>query len=122
MAKEQVTCPKCDGVGSLSAFGHVANGVCFCCKGKKVVTVDKQKLIDKIRPENQKKAEWILASTEASYVGLSFAKLSAIRDFAHCGWGLQEAYPDMLAHWFKVGEAAFQAAQEAHLADFYSNR
>ncbi len=27
-------CPKCDGTGSILAFRHVANGVCFWCKGK----------------------------------------------------------------------------------------
>ncbi len=31
-------CPKCLGVGSFSAFAHIASGVCFRCKGAKVTT------------------------------------------------------------------------------------
>lgn len=27
-------CPKCDGTGMILGFRHVANGVCFWCKGK----------------------------------------------------------------------------------------
>lgn len=114
MTVEQVKCPKCDGVGSISAFSNYANGICFCCKGNKTISVNVDKLREGVSAENRVKAEWILASTEESYKGLSFAKLSKIRNFAHAGWGLQEAYPTMLSHWFKVGESAFQAAQEIY--------
>lgn len=31
-------CPKCLGKGSIAAFSHVANGVCFMCKGTRTVS------------------------------------------------------------------------------------
>lgn len=120
MTRQNIDCPKCDGKGFIDGLSHYANGICFCCNGKKVVTVDTEKLKSKISDSSRRKAEWIMASTEDSYRNLSFAKLSAIRDFAHGGWGLQEAYPGMLAHYRSVGEWAFQKAQDEHLAAFYS--
>ena len=34
--KETIPCPKCNGIGYLECFSHVANGVCFGCNGSKV--------------------------------------------------------------------------------------
>lgn len=39
-------------------------------------------------------------------------------NFAHSGFGLQEAFPTMLAKWREVGEQFFQAAQAAKLEQF----
>jgi hypothetical protein len=116
-----VNCPKCDGKGYIAGLSHYANGVCFCCNGAKTVAVDVDKLQSKLSDDSRRKAEWIMASTESSYARLSFEKLTAIRNFAHGGWGLQEAYPEMLSHYREVGEAAFQAAQERKLSEYYAN-
>ena len=36
---ERVTCPKCDGAGTLTWTSY-ANGVCFECAGSKKITVE----------------------------------------------------------------------------------
>lgn len=110
--KQKVNCPKCDGKGHISGFGHIANGVCFMCNGAKEIEVDLDELRSEISEGNRIKAEWILNSTPESYEGLSFAKLNKIREFAHGGWGLQEAFPGLLEHYKRVGEDAFMAAQD----------
>ena len=110
--KTAVPCPKCDGAGSIGAFGHIASGVCFCCKGNKTILVNIEALKAKLSDDTKKKAAWVLASTESSYHGLSFAKLLKIRDFCHGGDGLQHAYPALWSHWHEVGEPVFQAAQD----------
>ena len=109
---ETVKCPKCDGVGSIGAFSHIANGVCFCCGGNKTVVINRDELVAQLSSDTRIKAEWVLKSTESSYAGLSYGKLLKIRNFCHGGWGLQDAYPTLLAHWYETGEQAFQAAQE----------
>jgi hypothetical protein len=120
MTTKKINCPKCDGKGYIAGLSHYANGVCFCCNGAKTVTVNITNLQSKLSADCRKKAEWIMASTEASYANLSYTKLAAIRDFAHGGWGLQEAYPEMRNHYFEVGEAAFQSAQNEKLARYYA--
>lgn len=114
--KETVKCPKCDGLGYIGAFGHIADGICFCCNGHKTITVDREAQIAKLSDDTQKKAEWVLQSSEDSYTGLSYSKLLKIRNFCHSGWGIPEAYPNLQDHWFAVGKGAFQAAQSAKLA------
>ena len=111
-----VTCWKCGGKGQIEAFGHYANGVCFQCKGSGVARNNTEAEQAKLSESTRRKANWILASTEASYAGLSYGKLLKIRNFSHGGFGLQEAYPTLRDHWFAVGEPAFQAAQEDRLA------
>jgi hypothetical protein len=32
--KYRTACPKCNGTGFLSEYGHVKNGKCFMCNGK----------------------------------------------------------------------------------------
>lgn len=117
MSKETVECPKCLGRGHFEVFGHVANGVCFCCKGNRTIEVDVEELRIKLSADTRRKAEWIMNSTKESYANLSYNNLNAIRTFAHGGWGLQDAYPEMLAHYYEVGEWAFQAAQAEMLAN-----
>ena len=107
---QNIPCPKCDGSGRIGAFGHIANGVCFMCEGSGLVQVETFRA--KISAENVIRAEWVLRSTEANYVGMTYAKLFKVRDFCHGGFGLQEAFPTLLAHWRLVGEPSFQAAQE----------
>ena len=116
MTTQTIECSKCGGKGYIAGLGHYANGVCFGCNGQKKITVNLSNLQNKLDADTRKKAEWILASTEASYANLSFAKLSKIRNFAHGGWGIDKAYPEMLNHYFAVGEPAFQRAQAARLA------
>ncbi len=115
-------CPKCSGRGVIEAFAHYADGVCFCCKGAKKISVNITKLIAQVGPERRKKAEFILAATAETFETSfwTYAKLEAARTFCHGGWGLGEAYPELHAHWFATGEAAFQAAQEVKLAEFYA--
>jgi len=117
-----VDCPKCGGHGHIEAFAHYAKGVCFCCKGAKKIKVNVTKMIAKVGPERRKKAEYILAATAETFTTSfwTYAKLEAARTFCHGGWGLSEAFPELHAHWFATGEAAFQAAEEAKRAEFYA--
>jgi hypothetical protein len=117
MSREVVECPKCHGAGRIEAFYHVLSGVCFCCKGQKTIVVDIEANKASLSADTRRKAEWIMSSTEDSYIGLSYERLLAIREFAHGGWGLREAYPELRSHYFAVGEWAFQAAQEEMLAN-----
>ena len=117
----QVTCPKCDGKGHIPGLSHYANGVCFCCNGAKVVSIDLEKNRRRLSDDCRRKAEWIMNSTEESYASLSYAKLLAIRDFSKGGWGLQESYPEMHDHFNTVGEPYFQAAQAQKLQEYYAN-
>jgi len=119
---QTVSCPKCDGSGHIQAFGHVANGVCFCCKGVGTIEVGTDSQKAELSEDTRRKADWIMQSTEASYAGLSYAKLEKIRNFAYSGFGLDQAYPELLAHYREVGEPAFFAAQERKLEAFYANR
>ena len=36
----KAVCSKCDGAGSILGFGHIANGVCFDCKGTGYLLAD----------------------------------------------------------------------------------
>lgn len=38
MAKKKVPCYRCDAVGHIPHYAHIANGVCFLCGGTKLVT------------------------------------------------------------------------------------
>lgn len=122
MAKQTIDCPKCDGAGFIRAFGHVANGVCFCCKGNKTIEVDVVELKAKLSAYAIKTADWIMKSTAETYEGWSYDRLNNARNFCHVGDGLQQAYPELLSHWREVGDPAFFAAQEERLAEFYANR
>ena len=118
--KTQVKCPKCSGHGTITAFGHVADGVCFMCEGAKFISVDLMAKRSKLHVETVKKADWVMASTADSYAKLSFEKLLKIRNFCHMGWGLQEAYPQILSHFREVGEPAFQVAQNEKWNEMHS--
>ena len=113
----KMACPKCSGRKHLEVFSHVANGICFQCNGSG--TVEYKEYKNQISPENQYKAEYILASTPETWKGLSYARLFKARNFAHGGWGLSQAYPGMLAHWREVGEPEFLRAQERKLEAYY---
>ena len=107
-------CPRCSGNGYIQAFAHVEAGICFKCRG--IGTVEIAKAQAKLSADTRKKAEWILNTDASVFSKLSYAKLLAIRNFAHGGWGITEAYPELLGHWRKEGESAFQAKQAEKLA------
>ena len=117
MSKQTVECPKCCGTGRLEAFYHVANGVCFCCNGQRTITIDVELKMASLSADTRRKAEWVLASTEDSYIGMSYNRLLAIRNFVHGGYALAEVYPNLRSHYFEVGEWAFQLAQNEMLAN-----
>lgn len=102
----------------MKEFGHYASGVCFLCHGAKTIDVDLEAKRSELSDDTCLKAKWVMASTREDYTSLSYDKLHRIRDFCHDGWGLQEAYPGLLNHWFEVGEGAFQFAQDQKLSSF----
>ena len=118
---ETVNCSKCGGKGVLSGISY-ANGVCFGCHGVGTYQVDVEALKAKVGSDTRRKADWVMASTPESYSGLGYARLLKIRDFCHGGYGLQEAYPELLSHYREVGEPAFQAAQEERLEQWRATR
>lgn len=117
--KIAIQCPKCCGQGSIDAFGHVANGICFCCKGARVVYVTEAKKNDMMSPEAIQKAEWIMRATAEQFAKLSWQQLNNARNFCHWHFPL---YPDLLKTWKEKGEQFFQAEQEERLADFYAQQ
>lgn len=86
------------------------------CGATGQVEVDLEKMKTELTEYQRTGAEWIMASTSDSYSRLSYSKLFKIRDFAHSGGALAQAFPEMLAHWREHGEPHFQAAQEKKLA------
>ena len=38
-----VTCPRCGGTGYLPQYRHIENGICFKCRGAKVITLGQTK-------------------------------------------------------------------------------
>lgn len=112
--RKSTPCPKCSGQKHIAAFSHVANGVCFACKGAGVVFCDDAQR--ELSPETRHAAEWLLRASAETFVGWSYNRLNRARTFAHGGWGVTEAYPELLAHWRVVGDPAFFAAQEVRLA------
>jgi len=112
-----VKCPRCDGMGYIGAFGHVANGICFCCNGEKTIEIDIAAKRAKLSADTIKKSDWIMASTPDDYKNLSFAKLSKIDSFSCGGWGLQEVYPNLRSRFIEVGRSFFIDAQEAKFAE-----
>lgn len=123
--KTNVNCPKCDGRGHIEAFGHYAQGVCFCCKGRGTIAVDLTETKAELRPETVTRCEFILNADENTFAGLSFARLTNARNFAHAYVmepGAKLAFPGVLDAWRQFGEPHFQAAQEVKLAEFYANR
>ena len=111
----EVNCPKCDGKGFIDGVSHIANGVCFCCKGAKVVKVNLSKKRAKLSADTIKKAEWVMNSTSASYGKFSWAQHQSVRNFCYSGFGLNEAYPELLQHYRSVGESFFFAEQNRQL-------
>ncbi len=112
---ETAQCPRCSGRGIIDAFGHVADGICFCCNGSGSIETDKEALIAKLTDYARNEADRILTTRQQDYAGVSYNKLLWARTFCHGGHGLQEAYPELLTHWFAVGEPAFQTAQAERL-------
>ena len=115
--KTTVNCPKCDGKGYLDGIAY-ANGVCFECKGAKTLVVDLEKKKANLGDWLIEKADWIMAATAESYKNISYAKLKLIRDFAHTGGKLAEAYPELLTHYKATGEPFFQTAQKIQLDEW----
>lgn len=122
--KTQVKCYKCDGTGQINAFGHVANGVCFACKGAGTLMVDLENTKGTLGADFVTKCEFILNANHETFEGLSYARLFKAREFAHTyvmAKGARDAYGDTVySAWFEFGEPHFQRAQEEKLAKFYA--
>lgn len=121
-----ITCPKCDGLGTIAAFGHYAQGVCFGCNGAGTLKVDLEAKKAALTPYCRERCEFILKATEETWDGLSYARLAKARDFAHSyrmAPGAREAYgASVLEAWRATGEAHFMAAQERRLAEWERTR
>ena len=96
------TCHRCDGTGTIRAFGHYANGRCFACHGtgKLSVTLSEGEAV--MVEEGRRKRAWLetLATMRPEDVvsrfrALPASKLWAIRD-ACAGWDVEGA---RLAWW-----------------------
>lgn len=114
----RVTCGRCGGDGRLVAFSHVKGGVCFQCEGLGTVACGAAKYRRKTDPILFKKCDWLIASTPASFIGLSYERLSAMFEFAHkygSNRELYDTYGETVYEAFRNqgGEAAFFKAQEA---------
>jgi hypothetical protein len=123
--KTQVKCPKCDGNGKITAFGHVANGDCFCCNATGFITADVDAARAKLSSDTIRKAEFIMGKTAEDFTTpfWTYARLNAADQFAHqapANPAFREAFPDFHAHWCEVGRPAFFAAQAAKLAEYNS--
>lgn len=59
MSTETSSCTKCDGVGSIRGFEHIADGVCFACSGAGVVVIRSGKLTrtQRVARNQQRNAE-----------------------------------------------------------------
>lgn len=108
-AYQLVDCPKCDGKGFIQAFGHVANGDCFCCNGAKKLRVTKEDVERSMSADNVKKAEWIMNATVEQFAKLTPAQLEKARNFCH--WHYLP-YPNLLDVWYAKGETFYQEVQE----------
>jgi hypothetical protein len=100
------TCTRCDGSGSIRAFGHYANGTCFACHGTGTLTVQLTEADaaarDAAREQGQRQRAWLAAlatvspaQVVANFRALPEAKLWAVRD-ACAGWDAEGA---RLAWW-----------------------
>lgn len=118
MAKrvEYCECHKCGGSGYIADFAGIANGVCFTCDGNGKVKYRPTKV--QVKPLTEHQAKWIEAIKTADMSNWTYKQLAYARDFAH--WPTPHCH-DLLAIWKERGEAHFQAAQEAKLAEFYAN-
>jgi hypothetical protein len=96
------TCSRCDGTGTIRAFGHYANGRCFACHGTGSLTVTLSAGEAVLVEEGRRKREWLQALSTVSpaqvvarFRALPESKLWAIRD-ACAGWEVEGA---RLAWW-----------------------
>lgn len=112
MKTQTGNCPKCGGSGRIQAFSHIASGDCFMCGATGVVAAGREEKKPALNEETRRAAEWVMRSTERSYVNLSYARLLRARNFCHGGYGVERVYPELRTKWFEVGELAFRAAQE----------
>ena len=101
------TCPKCDGSRNIQAFGHIASGVCFCCRGTGKIRV-KTELRRTLSEAAGRKADWIMSATTSSYERLTMAQLDSAREFCHSH---VPGYPGLYAAWMSQGESVFQERQ-----------
>ena len=104
----KVECPKCLAKRTIEGFGHIANGVCFCCRGTGFIIADNSGKNSKASPETIKKARWIVNATAAQFDVLTMEQLEAARAFSHHP---VDGFPHLYDCWIANGEAAFQAKQ-----------
>ena len=110
MATATITCEcwKCGGTGYIAAFSGIANGTCFKCNGSGKLT-GKAAKPKPVKPLTEWQRQQVDLIEKGELSGLSFGKLSELRNFAH--WPLPQV-PNLLATWKQRGEEHFQAAQD----------
>ena len=90
-----IDCPRCCAHGSIVAFSHIANGVCFLCAGSKRIDVAagseaavNAETVARATAQAARRNEWIAsigaqttADVLAALRGLSDDRLNAIRNW-----------------------------------------
>lgn len=90
MAAATLTCPKCDGSGSIPGYAHVAQGVCFCCGGSGVVRSTPARMRSAEQRQRAALLETLPAATRAGLsrsfrCGAPTAELGALLDGFYAG-------------------------------------
>lgn len=84
---DAVCCTKCGGVGSIPAFDHKANGVCFRCNGTGAVSIQlfRQRLLTVrqrlVNDKDQIRLDWIHRSTFEQWASMTDAQFTIALDW-----------------------------------------
>ena len=65
--KIKIHCPNCGGTGYLPRCAHIADGVCFWCRGTGKLTVDAE-TTDATEQAAIRAAEWTRLQAESTYI------------------------------------------------------
>lgn len=102
------TCPRCNGKGNITYYGHIAGGVCFKCEGLGKVKAVRQRPI-KAKPLSQMikiealcwgrpMAEGDITAAYLAHTGLTREQIAELRKL--WGEGVREVLRE---EWGKVG-------------------
>lgn len=117
-----VNCIKCDGKGKLEAFGHIANGDCFACKGAGQVKAGTKHAPREIGGRELVRLEWMRDATAEQWAAMSDRQIVAAHKFAHApqadrkaaGFPWEIIWPDTAQDRFNQ----YQDTQRAKLGKF----